>query len=102
MSGQTTPKGDEAASAMKDFKEMATDQVAHAADVASAKFHTLADQAEHVAGRVVEQGRVVGHQVNDVAGNLQGAVKKSVTEQPMAALAIAAVVGFVLGALWKK
>jgi ElaB/YqjD/DUF883 family membrane-anchored ribosome-binding protein len=102
MSGQTTPKGGEAVSALKDFKDMATDQVAHAADMASDKFRTLADQAEHVAGRVIEQGRVVGHQVNDVAGNLQGAVKKSVTEQPMVTLAIAAVAGFVLGALWKK
>lgn len=102
MSGQTTPNGGEAASTMKDIKDMATEQVAHAADVASDKFRNLADQAEQVAGRVVEQGRAVGNQVNEVAGNVQGAVKKSVAEQPMVTLAIAAVVGFVLGALWKK
>lgn len=102
MSGQTKPSGGEAALAMKDLKDMATDQVAQAADMASDKFRTLADQAEHVAGRVVDEGRVVGKQVNEVAGNLQGAIKKSVAEQPMATLAIAAVVGFVLGALWKK
>lgn len=102
MSGQTTPNGGEAASTMKDFKGMATDQVAHAADMASDKFRALADQAEHAAGRVVEQGRVVGNQVNEVAGHLQGAAKKSIAEQPMVTLAIAAVAGFILGALWKK
>ena len=102
MSVQTTPNGGEAASAMKDLKDMATDQVTHAADMASDKLRALADQAEHVADRVVEQGRTVGNQVNEVAGNLQGALKKSAIEQPMATLAIAAVVGFVLGALWKK
>jgi ElaB/YqjD/DUF883 family membrane-anchored ribosome-binding protein len=37
----------------------------------------------------------------EVAGNLKGAVDKSVKDQPMATLALAAVVGFVLGAIWK-
>ena len=38
----------------------------------------------------------------EVAGNLKGAVAKSVKDQPMATLAVAAAVGFVLGALWKS
>ena len=37
-----------------------------------------------------------------VAGNVKGAVDKSVKDQPMATLAVAAVLGFVLGALWKS
>jgi ElaB/YqjD/DUF883 family membrane-anchored ribosome-binding protein len=37
-----------------------------------------------------------------VAGNLKGAVDKSVKDQPMTTLAVAAAVGFVLGALWKS
>jgi ElaB/YqjD/DUF883 family membrane-anchored ribosome-binding protein len=40
--------------------------------------------------------------VQEVAGNLKGAVDRSVKDQPMATLAMAAVVGFVLGALWKS
>jgi hypothetical protein len=36
------------------------------------------------------------------AGNLKGAVDKSVSDQPMATLAVAAMLGFVLGAIWKS
>jgi ElaB/YqjD/DUF883 family membrane-anchored ribosome-binding protein len=62
----------------------------------------VADQAESVANRAVEQGREVGERVQEVAGNIKGAVDRSVKDQPMATLAMAAVVGFVLGALWKS
>lgn len=51
---------------------------------------------------MAEQGREVGDKVQEVAGNLKGAVDKSVKDQPMATLAIAAVLGFVLGAIWKS
>ena len=54
-----------------------------------------------VVGRVVEQGREAGDKVQEVAGNIKGAVDKSVKDQPMATLAMAAVLGFVLGAIWK-
>ena len=37
-----------------------------------------------------------------VAGNFKSAVDKSVKDQPMATLAVAAAVGFVVGALWKS
>ena len=59
-------------------------------------------KAEHVASRVAEQGREAGERVQEVAGNFKGAVDRSVKDQPMATLAMAAVVGFVLGALWKS
>ena len=55
-----------------------------------------------LANRVVEQGREVGERMQEVAGNFKGAVDRSVKDQPMATLAMAAVVGFVLGALWKS
>ena len=45
--------------------------------------------------RAVRQG-------NLVAGNVKGAVDKSIKDQPMATLAVAAAAGFVLGALWKS
>jgi ElaB/YqjD/DUF883 family membrane-anchored ribosome-binding protein len=76
---------------MSDLKEKATDQ-----------FGKAADQAERIANRVAEQGRDAGDRMQEVAGNFRGALDKSISEQPMATLAIAAVLGFVLGALWKS
>jgi len=35
-------------------------------------------------------------------GNVKTAVDKSIKDQPMTTLAVAAAVGFVLGALWKS
>jgi ElaB/YqjD/DUF883 family membrane-anchored ribosome-binding protein len=46
--------------------------------------------------------REVGDRASEVAGNMKGAIDKSLKDQPMATLAIAAVVGFVLGAIWKS
>jgi ElaB/YqjD/DUF883 family membrane-anchored ribosome-binding protein len=85
-----------------DIKEKATDQFERIADKASDQFKSMADQAENVANRVGEQGREAAERVQEVAGNLKGAVDKSVKDQPMATLAVAAVLGFVLGALWKS
>jgi len=76
---------------MSDLKEKATDQ-----------FGKAADQAERMANRVAEHGRAAGDRMQEVAGNFKGALDKSVSEQPMATLAMAAVLGFILGALWKS
>jgi ElaB/YqjD/DUF883 family membrane-anchored ribosome-binding protein len=96
--GQSSYSG----STAHDFKEKATDQFERMADKASDQFKTVADQAENVANRVTEQGREAAERVQEVAGNLKGAVDRSVKDQPMATLAMVAVVGFVLGALWKS
>jgi ElaB/YqjD/DUF883 family membrane-anchored ribosome-binding protein len=72
------------------------------ADKATEQFRHFADRAEDAAGRVAEQGREAGARVQEVAGNVKGAVDKSLKEQPMATLALAAIAGFVLGALWKR
>jgi ElaB/YqjD/DUF883 family membrane-anchored ribosome-binding protein len=40
--------------------------------------------------------------MQEVAGNLKGAVDRSVRDQPMATLVFAGIVGFVLGTLWKS
>jgi ElaB/YqjD/DUF883 family membrane-anchored ribosome-binding protein len=74
-----------------DLKDQATDQ-----------FTKAADQVQNVASRVADQGRVAGERMQEVAGNFKGALDKSVRDQPMATLAGAAIVGFVLGALWKS
>ena len=76
---------------MSDLKDKATDQ-----------FGKAVDQAERVASRVSEQGREAGERMQEVAGNFKGALDKSIEDQPMATLASVALVGFVLGALWKS
>jgi ElaB/YqjD/DUF883 family membrane-anchored ribosome-binding protein len=89
-------------SSTQDIKDKATSQFEKLAEKATDNFKTMADQAEGVANRMAEQGREVGERMQEVAGNLKGAVDRSVKDQPMATLAMAAVVGFVLGALWKS
>jgi ElaB/YqjD/DUF883 family membrane-anchored ribosome-binding protein len=85
-----------------DVKEKATGQFDRMADKAKDQFRNVADQAEDVASRAAEQGREAGERVQEVAGNFKGAVDRSVKDQPIATLAMAAVIGFVLGALWKS
>ena len=72
-----------------DLKDQATDQI-----------KKVADQVEGLASDAVDHLRDSG--AGEVAGNIKGAVDKSVKDQPMATLAMAAAVGFVLGALWKS
>jgi ElaB/YqjD/DUF883 family membrane-anchored ribosome-binding protein len=102
MPAQTTPYGSQTSSSAQDLKGKATDQFEKIADQATDTFRNVADQAEHFASRVAEQGRDVGDKVQEVAGNVKSAVDKSVRDQPMATLAMAAVLGFVLGAIWKS
>jgi ElaB/YqjD/DUF883 family membrane-anchored ribosome-binding protein len=74
-----------------DLKDKAADQLSRAAD-----------QVEGAASRVAEQGREAGERMQEVAGNFKGALDRSIRDQPMATLAGAAVVGFILGAIWKS
>jgi len=79
-----------------------SDPVSDLKDKASDQLSKVASQAESMANRVTEQGREATERMGEVAGNLKGAVDRSVKDQPMATLAVAAAVGFVLGALWKS
>lgn len=83
-------------------QERASERLEGMADKATEQFRHYAGRAEEAAGRVAEQGRDAGERMQDVAGNFKGAVDKSVKDQPMATLALAAIAGFVLGALWKR
>jgi ElaB/YqjD/DUF883 family membrane-anchored ribosome-binding protein len=103
MAHTTQPRGPGySGSTAHDIKEKATSQFEKMADKATDQFGRAADTVEDVASRVVEQGREAGERVQEVAGNVKSAVDKSVKDQPMATLAVAAIVGFVLGALWKS
>lgn len=84
------------------LKERATERFEQMAEKATDQFKHMADRAEDAAGRVADQGREAGERAQKVASNFKGAVDKSVKEQPMATLALAAIAGFVLGALWKR
>lgn len=87
--------GHTASDTLQDMKDKGMQQANRMAEKAADKMHDVAD-------RVVEQGREAAQQMQNAAGTIQGAVSKSLKEQPMATLATAAVVGFVLGALWKS
>ena len=78
-----------------------TDTISDLKDKATDQIKRVADTAESVGHRVADQGRQAAEGVQDVAGNLKGALDKSIKDQPMATLAVAAMVGFVLGAIWK-
>ncbi|MBY0559266.1 hypothetical protein [Hyphomicrobium sp.] len=58
-------------------------------------FDEASDRAQEMAGQARQQ-------VGEVAGNVKGAIDRSVKDQPIATLAMAAAVGFVIGALWKS
>jgi ElaB/YqjD/DUF883 family membrane-anchored ribosome-binding protein len=79
-----------------------SDQISNLKDKATDQFGRVADQAEGMANRLAEQGRDAGERVQEVAGNVKGAIDRSLKDQPMATLAMAAVLGFVLGAIWKS
>jgi ElaB/YqjD/DUF883 family membrane-anchored ribosome-binding protein len=78
--------------------EMASDF----ASAAGERIEGAVQTAERVASDLKQQGHEAGERVGEVAGNLKGALDKSVREQPMATLALAAALGFVIGALWKS
>jgi ElaB/YqjD/DUF883 family membrane-anchored ribosome-binding protein len=94
----------------KDHYANATDKVtstladtaATLAEKASEKAANAKVVAEDVAAEVMKRGQEAGKQLEAVGGNIKTAVDKSVTEQPMATLAVAAALGFVIGALWKS
>ena len=72
------------------------------AEKAGKQIDSALQSAESTARQVAESGREATQQVGVVAGNFKTAVNKSVKDQPLTTLAVAAAVGFVVGALWKS
>jgi ElaB/YqjD/DUF883 family membrane-anchored ribosome-binding protein len=70
-------------------------------DATKDQMKRVGEQAENVANRMTAQGRAAGEGMQQVAGNMKTALDRSVRDQPMATLAVAAIAGFVLGAIWK-
>ena len=78
-----------------DLADKAVQQIGKAVD-------TAVDKAEATVRTLSNRGNEAGEQIQQVAGNLKGAVDKSLKDQPMTTLLAAAVIGFALGALWKS
>jgi ElaB/YqjD/DUF883 family membrane-anchored ribosome-binding protein len=79
-----------------------SDHIAELKERATEQFGQAADQAQRMVERVVAQGREAGESAQEVAGNVRGALDRSIKDKPIATLATAAIAGFVLGALWKS
>jgi ElaB/YqjD/DUF883 family membrane-anchored ribosome-binding protein len=77
-----------------------SDKASDLKDQATEQIKKVANRVEDLASDAVDHLRDTG--AGEVAGNIRGAVDKSVKDQPMATLAMVAAVGFVLGALWKS
>jgi len=78
------------------------DRVREMADVATDKVKNVTESAEEIAGKVAAHAREYGEKAQEAVKNFKPYVDKSMKEQPMTTLGIAAIIGFVLGALWKK
>jgi ElaB/YqjD/DUF883 family membrane-anchored ribosome-binding protein len=72
------------------------------ADTATDKFEDVTQSAEVIANQLAEQAREYGGKAKEVAKNFKPYVENSMKVQPMATLAAAAVIGFVLAAIWKR
>jgi len=61
-----------------------------------------AAQAQDYAAKAADQAREYGEKAQEAARNFKPYVENSMKERPMQTLAVASLIGFVLGALWKK
>ena len=71
-------------------------------DKASDTVCSAADQGSELAERAMEQGREVTAMAQKAPGAMREALDTSLKQQPMATLAIAGALGFLLVALWKS
>ena len=62
----------------------------------------ISAQMDRVAQSASDQAQMVSDNMRTVASNIDSAVRRSVQDQPMTTLAMAAALGFVLGAIWKS
>ena len=80
----------------------AKDRLREIADSAGDQLQHVAENAQEMAAKVADQAREYGEKTQKAVADFKPFVEKSLEDQPMATLAVAAVIGFALGALWKK
>jgi ElaB/YqjD/DUF883 family membrane-anchored ribosome-binding protein len=78
------------------------DQAKGAPDHAVDRTKDAADKVQGYAEQIGEQAIQYGEKAQELVLQYKSFVKKSLREKPMTTLAGAAVIGFILGALWKK
>lgn len=83
-------------------QDKVSDQAEGWVDKADETVRGAADKASDLADRAVDQGREVGAMVQKAPAAMRDALDTSLKQQPMATLAIASVIGFLLGAVWKS
>src|SRR5690242_16635107 len=79
-----------------------SDRLRDMAVTATDRLKDAGEKAQEMASEVAKQARQYSEKAEDTAREFRPFVERSLREQPMATLAAAAVIGFVLGALWKK
>ena len=77
--------------------EKIAEKVGDKAEAAMDQVRTAIDTADEG----LQRARVAAEQTQEIAGNVQTALLKSLKDQPRATLAATAILGFILGALWK-
>lgn len=91
ISSTSNRSGERSGKAAEDIAEKATDFA-----------ERTSEEFQRVAENVANHGHEATEQFQEVAHNFKTAVDKSVKDQPLTTLAVAAGVGFVIGALWKS
>lgn len=79
-----------------------SDRVQHAADAAADKAADVAANVQELTSKVVDQAREYTEQAQEAVKHFKPFVEKSIKEQPMATLAVVALIGAALGAHWKR
>ena len=82
--------------------EGAKDRLRDIADAAGERVKETVDSAQEMTSTIAEQARHHGERAQKAVKQFRPFVEKSLKEQPIATLAVAAAIGLVLGALWKK
>ena len=82
--------------------ESTSDRMRDMAETATDRLKDAGERAQEMASDVAEQARQYGEKAQDAARQFKPFVERSLKEQPMTTLVGAALIGFLLGALWKK
>lgn len=78
------------------------DQAKDAPDRVLTRTKDASDKVQGYVEQIGEQAIEYGEKAQELVLQYRSLVKKSLREKPMTTLAGAAVIGFILGALWKK
>jgi ElaB/YqjD/DUF883 family membrane-anchored ribosome-binding protein len=85
-----------------EFRRLAVQVGNIVADKSSVAWQRARPSVEGVASDAQEKGREAVDAVRDVTDNFVEAVDESIKERPYTTLALFAVVGFFLGAMWRR